>query len=193
MLESTTLAPPRCSEFAKKALERPSWTRLIDTDFSSELSKMLDTFRGETILLVEENERLRDEGRGILASLGYRVLEAANGREVLPVYEAERAAPPEADVRSGVEGPADPTESGIDLVITDVVMPQMGGKRLLQELRTGYGPRRPAPALKVLAITGYTVPEALEALREAGFHDVVGKPFDVVTLGQVVRRAIEGD
>ena len=45
----------------------------------------------------------------------------------------------------------------------------------------------------MLAIAGYTVQEDLEAPREAGFHGVVGKPFDIETLAQTVRRALYED
>ena len=83
--------------------------------------------QGETILLVEDNENLLKVGQTILESLGYRVLTAANGREALAVYEAE---------------------GGVDLVITDLVMPEMGGRQLMQKLK------RVNPGLKGLAITG---------------------------------------
>ena len=120
--------------------------------------------KGETILLVEDKGTLRAAGQSLLESLGYRVLTAANGREALEVYQAE---------------------GGTDLLITDVVMPEMGGKQLIQELR------KVTPDLKSLAITGYAV-EAVEGmLREAGFLDVVHKPFDVNTLARMVRRALD--
>jgi len=76
---------------------------------------------------------------------------------------------------------------GIALVITDVVMPEMGGKQLMQELG------RAIPTLKVLALTGYAMEESQEELKEAGFLDVVYKPFEMDTLAQVVRRALDED
>jgi signal transduction histidine kinase/CheY-like chemotaxis protein len=122
--------------------------------------------QGETILLVEDNEKLREVGHSLLESLGYRVLAAANGREALEVYEAEEK---------------------VDVVITDLVMPEMGGKELVQELR------KSRPAIKALAITGYIMEKAARQLREEGFLDVVYKPFDVKTLAQVVHRALDED
>jgi len=121
--------------------------------------------QGETILLVEDNKGLREAGQSVLESLGYRVLAAANGREALAVYEAE---------------------GGADLVITDVVMPEMGGKELMRELT------RSDPNLKALGITGYALEKVAEELREAGFLDVVHKPFDVKELARVIRRALAG-
>jgi len=119
--------------------------------------------RGETILLVEDQERIRLAGQQVLESLGYRVLTAADGREGLAVYRAAER---------------------VDLVITDVVMPEMGGREMVRELR------KLTPDLKALAITGYILREDLEELKTEGFLDVVHKPFDVETLAQLIRRAL---
>lgn len=122
--------------------------------------------KGETLLLVEDEEKVQQAGREILESLGYRVLAAANGAEALEVYRAE---------------------GGVDLVVTDLVMPEMGGKELMQELR------RENPRQKGLAITGYPLTEGVEELKREGIVDIVQKPFDVDTLAQVVRRALDVD
>ncbi len=118
---------------------------------------------GETILLVEDNIHLRAAGQSILQELGYCVLTASDGREALAVFRAN----PE-----------------IALVITDLVMPVMGGEALMHELK------RLVPACKVLAITGYTMQVGVRTLKDAGFFDVVHKPFDADTLAQVIRRAL---
>jgi PAS domain S-box-containing protein len=120
--------------------------------------------RGEIILLVEDENKVREVGREILESLGYRVVIAADGREAMQVYRsAER----------------------VDLVLTDLVMPEMGGKELAQELK------KIAPRVKVLAITGYTLVEDVEELKQEGVLDVVQKPFEVKTLAKVVRRTLD--
>ncbi len=118
---------------------------------------------GEMILLVEDHSHLRAAGQSILQELGYRVVTASNGREALAVFQAN------------------PT---IALVITDLVMPEMGGEELMHELK------KLAPACQVLAITGYTMQVGVRALKEAGFFDVVHKPFDTDTLAQVIYRAL---
>ncbi|MFQ6100225.1 MAG: GAF domain-containing protein [Anaerolineae bacterium] len=130
--------------------------------------------KGETILLVEDNERVRGVGRNMLESLGYRVLTAANGLEALEVYRSAAEACPERG-------------RGIDLVITDIVMPEMGGRELIQELR------RTAPHLKAVAITGYALAEDPRKLRNGGILEVVQKPFEVNALGEVVRRIMDAD
>jgi nitrogen-specific signal transduction histidine kinase len=120
---------------------------------------------GEMVLLVEDQENLREAGRGMLISLGYRVLTAANGREALQLL-------------NGVE---------VDLVVTDVVMPEMGGKALAHELA------QRAPELPILAVTGYSLKEETTNLRKQGFFDVLQKPFDARSLALAVRDALGKD
>jgi signal transduction histidine kinase/ActR/RegA family two-component response regulator len=120
--------------------------------------------KGETILLVEDDDSIRDAGQSVLESLGYRVLTAADGREALEAYRSAK---------------------GVDLVITDVMMPEMGGRQLFRELR-GM-----TPGIKVLAITGYGMQEDLATLEKDGFLDVVHKPFDVDALAQAVHQALD--
>ena len=127
--------------------------------------------RGETILFVEDEEKLREVGRAILESLGYRVLVAENGLEALKVYRSVCA-----------EG-----TSEIDLVITDVVMPEMGGKVLVQELK------KIKPDVRVLAISGYVLKDDLQDLKEAGILGTIQKPFEVEALAAATRRALDVD
>jgi PAS domain S-box-containing protein len=122
--------------------------------------------KGEIILLVEDNKRIREAGRDILESLGYRVLTAVNGQMALMVYQ---------------------TAEKIDLVLTDVVMPEMGGKELVRELK------RREPGLKTLAITGHLLTEDQKDLEKEGILDIIYKPFDVNVLAEVVRRVLDED
>ncbi|MBN2006611.1 MAG: PAS domain S-box protein [Anaerolineae bacterium] len=119
--------------------------------------------QGETLLLVEDNAHLREAAQSMLTALGYRVLTAANGREALAVYQA------------------DPQ---IALLITDLVMPEIGGKVLFQTLRARV------PHLKALVMTGYTAEESLKSLQADGFLEVIRKPFDAGVLAQAVHRAL---
>ncbi len=128
----------------------------------------------ETILLVEDEKGLREVSRDTLESLGYQVLTAANGKEALQVYQTAEKAWPEQGRR-------------VALVITDVIMPEMGGKRLLQALK------KVNPHVKALAITGYVMQEDQHALKEMGFLNVVLKPFDTEILAQVIRQALDAD
>ena len=89
-----------------------------------------DLTGSETILIVEDDDALRNLVREILMRQGYRILEAENGIEALRV--------------------SDEHEGQIHLMITDVVMPKMGGRELEERLR----PLR--PEMKVVYMSGYT-------------------------------------
>ena len=120
--------------------------------------------QGETLLLVEDDAHLRKASASILADLGYRVLAAANGREALALFGSEDT---------------------VALLITDLVMPELGGKALL-ELLHHYAPR-----LKALVMTGHTTSETVDSLKAAGFLDVIRKPFEAEKLALAVRRALD--
>jgi PAS domain S-box-containing protein len=119
----------------------------------------------ETILVVEDEAALRDIVRRALEGAGYRVLTAADGDEALLAGQ----------YRPG----------GIDLLLTDVVMPHMGGRRLAQELA------RVRPALRVLYMSGHDD----EAIAKHGViepgTDLLGKPFSAAQLVARVRAALD--
>jgi two-component system cell cycle sensor histidine kinase/response regulator CckA len=119
----------------------------------------------ETVLVVEDEEGVRHVLRRLLARYGYRVLEARHGRDAL--LEAERW-----------DGP-------IDLLLTDVVMPEMGGPDLAQQLRA----RR--PGLKVLFVSGYTNEEILRRGLLDPDSVLVPKPFSSDELVQAVRELLD--
>ncbi|MFC1879849.1 response regulator, partial [Chloroflexota bacterium] len=59
------------------------------------------------------------------------------------------------------------------------------GKELMRELR------RATPDLKILGITGYVLVEAMQELKDAGFLEIIQKPFEIKSLAQVIRRALD--
>jgi PAS domain S-box-containing protein len=124
----------------------------------------LPTGHGETILVVEDSQLLRDAMQDFLDNINYRVLTAENGAEGLQV---------------AVRQP-------IDLLITDVVMPEMSGIALLEALQTEH------TQIPAVAVTGYVVHRDLEAIREHGFVELIRKPFDMRTLARAVERALSG-
>jgi PAS domain S-box-containing protein len=119
----------------------------------------------ETILLVEDEKVLRRLIRRMLASNGYSVLEASHGREAIQILEAH--------------------EKPVDLLLTDVVMPQMGGKKLAERLA---GLR---PEMRILYMSGYTD----NAIVHQGVLDegvaYIQKPFSVSMLVSKVRRVLD--
>jgi len=127
--------------------------------------------RGERILLVEDEENVRDAARSILETLGYQVLTAGNGYEALALCQSPRWS------RSG---------SPIDLIVTDMVMPEIGGRELMKKLhKRNHG-------LKAVAVTGYAIYDgAAKTLEELGFVEIVQKPFEADDLARSVRRALD--
>jgi two-component system, cell cycle sensor histidine kinase and response regulator CckA len=115
-----------------------------------------------TILLVEDEEGLRQLNARGLASRGYTVLEAANGVEAIEVLERH--------------------DGKVDLVVSDVVMPEMDGPTLLRELR------RRNPALKIIFVSGYAEDAFQKHLPEDGQFAFLAKPF---TLKQLVNEIKE--
>jgi PAS domain S-box-containing protein len=121
----------------------------------------------ETILFVEDEEMLRRVGAGVLEKHGYRVHCAANGREALEIFS-----------QSGEE---------IDLIITDLVMPKMGGAELLETLRaSGECP-------KVMIISGYAgkYTERLSDLDPP--VPLLQKPWKMADLLGQVRKVLDGE
>jgi PAS domain S-box-containing protein len=144
----------------------PTYVRSHAQETETEEVTAIPEGRGEIILLVEDEDRVRHAGQQVLESLGYRVLTASNGREGLEVFQ-----------KAGE----------VDLVLTDMVMPEMGGRELIQTMK------RIAPDVKALVITGYTIREDMQVLKDAGFADVVYKPLDVGVLGGTIRRILDAE
>jgi PAS domain S-box-containing protein len=116
----------------------------------------------ETILLVEDEEPVRAVIRKMLTANGYAVLEARHGRDALLVAERHR-------------GP-------IQLLVTDVVMPEMGGRELAERLRARH------PGLRVLYISGYTSDEVVR--KGVDGSAFVAKPFTSDVLLRSVRATL---
>jgi hypothetical protein len=119
----------------------------------------------ETLLLVEDEAAVRASVRRLLEWHGYTVLEARNGEDALRVYEAN--------------------ESGIDLVLTDLVMPEMGGHELIERLRARD------PSLRVLFMSGYTERDFTNNGSMPPGTGFVEKPFTVETLMRRLREVLD--
>ncbi|WP_448381734.1 ATP-binding protein [Desulfosoma sp.] len=122
---------------------------------------------GEHILVVEDDQSLRKMMVGLLSELGYKVTPAANAGEALLLVEEVGLKP--------------------DLIITDVVMPTMSGKQLIDRLQ------RTRPDLKVLYMSGYTD----NAIVHYGILDpgtpFIQKPFTRDALGMKIRELLDTD
>ncbi|HEY0778740.1 MAG TPA: PAS domain S-box protein [Gemmatirosa sp.] len=113
-----------------------------------------------TILVVEDESAVRSTVRRVLERLGHRVLEARHGRDAL-------------DLLRRADGPS------VGLVLTDVTMPEMGGRALVEQLAAER------PELPVLVMSGYAATAAGVAAS-----DVILKPFTADALAARVERAL---
>jgi signal transduction histidine kinase/CheY-like chemotaxis protein len=120
----------------------------------------------ETILIVEDEEILREMARDILQGHGYRILEAASGREALEVWR-----------QSARE---------IDLVLTDMVMPEgLSGVDLAERLMSDR------PDLKIIFTSGYSANELNAELLTRAQTRFLEKPYTQVTLTKTVRDCLD--
>jgi CheY-like chemotaxis protein len=121
----------------------------------------------ETILVAEDEQMLRDLAREVLRRYGYEVIEAANGKAALSASEQHNGA--------------------IDLLLTDIVMPEMNGRDLAAEIL------RERPHVRILFMSGYSE----YADDDRGFPgektDFVQKPFTPEILIRKVRQLLDSD
>ncbi|KAF0180697.1 MAG: multi-sensor hybrid histidine kinase [Nitrospirae bacterium] len=120
----------------------------------------------ETILIVEDDATLRSVLQSVLSEFGYRVIEAADGSEAAELFRR--------------------LQDEIDLVLMDVVMPEMGGKASYSKIRSIR------PNAKVIFISGYTADHlSAKSIREEGLH-FVSKPVSPQELLRKIREVLSG-
>ena len=124
-------------------------------------------YRGsETVLLAEDEDAVRKLAARVLRSCGYRVIEAPNGAAALHVAEMHQ---PEL----------------IHLLLTDVVMPELGGPAAAMRIRQWY------PDIKVLYMSGYPGHATIQNAQVAAGSNLLQKPFTAMTLAQAVRAVLD--
>jgi len=120
----------------------------------------------ECILIVEDEQMLRELAREILQDAGYQTLEAASGREALAVWRQH--------------------DGKIDLLLTDMVMPEgVSGMELAERLITE------TPALKVVFMSGYTSEDVSSELLQRTRASFIQKPYGTAELTKVVRDCLD--
>jgi PAS domain S-box-containing protein len=120
----------------------------------------------EMILVVDDEGTVRVAVRRILQKFGYAVIEAPDGAAALETL--------------AVHG------SRISLLLTDMVMPLMGGRELIEHASMMF------PMLRIAVMSGYTEDNALRQGHLAGEHAFISKPFTVEDLMATVRRVLDG-
>lgn len=118
----------------------------------------------QTILLVEDEEMLRDLGVIILESEGYRVLAAKDGVEAVALFEAYR--------------------DDIGLVVCDLGLPRLGGREAFLKMKESR------PGVRAIVASGYLEPTIRSEMLKAGVLDTIQKPYDFNDLLAKIRLAI---
>jgi two-component system cell cycle sensor histidine kinase/response regulator CckA len=120
----------------------------------------------ESILIIDDEEVIREVAGEILSSYGYHVQLAADGEEGVKIYKKQ--------------------EPRSDLVILDMIMPRQGGRETLLKLK------KINPAIKVLFSTGYSQNEKVNEIISLGVNGFIQKPYQVNNLLSKVREILDG-
>ena len=123
------------------------------------------TGKSAVVLLVEDEEAVRRGGKRMLETRGYTVHEAGSGTEALEIM--------------------DELDGKVDIVVSDVVMPEMDGPTLLRELRKGY------PDLKFIFVSGYAEDAFARNLPADAKFGFLPKPFSLKQLAVAVREMLD--
>ena len=125
-----------------------------------------DYLRGsETILLVDDEGLIIDVGKQMMEKIGYTVFTASSGNEALMHYQKHR--------------------NDIDLVILDLVMPDMGGKEVYGKLK------KIDSGVTVLLSSGYTIEGQATEIWSCGCDGFIQKPFNLKRLSFIIRELLD--
>ena len=119
----------------------------------------------ETVFLTNDEDMIIDVGSQMLTKLGYEVLSAKGGKETIEMYEKNK--------------------DRINLIILDVVMPDMGGGETydrLKEINT---------EVKVLLTSGYSIDGQAQKIMDRGCNGFIQKPFNIEQLSQKIKEILE--
>ncbi len=119
----------------------------------------------ETILLVDDEEMVVDIGKEVLEKLGYVVIPAAGGIEAIDIFKQGK--------------------NRIDLVILDMIMPDMSGSEAFDKLKEIQ------PDLKVLLSSGYSINGRASEILERGCHGFIQKPFNLRQISRKIREVLD--
>jgi CheY-like chemotaxis protein len=121
--------------------------------------------KGETVLLIEDEQILRDLAATALSEAGYHVLTACDGEVGLETF-------------AGNPG-------GIALILTDLGLPKLGGEELVEQLL------RVNPEAKILMVSGYVEPDMKSRLLRLGAKGFIQKPYSPIEMLKKVRLSID--
>jgi two-component system, cell cycle sensor histidine kinase and response regulator CckA len=137
-----------------------------DVEIKRELSVGVQKGSG-TVLLVDDEEVIVDVGQEILKSMGYKVVIARSGREAIEIFD-------KAHYLTSVP----------DLIILDMIMPEMGGGETYDKLKEIN------PQVKVLLSSGYGIDGQVTEILKRGCDGFIQKPFKISELSQSIQRVL---
>ncbi len=121
----------------------------------------------ETVFLVDDEELILDVGSDLLEAMGYKVLTARDGIDAIKVYKKKY--------------------KEIDIVILDMVMPNMGGGEAYDRMKEIN------PDIKVLLASGYSIDGEATEILERGCNEFIQKPFNIKELSKKIREILGDD
>ena len=119
--------------------------------------------KGKTILLIDDEEMVINISEMMLRKIGYKVLKAQNGHEGIQLFKTSK--------------------TKIDLIISDLEMPKMNGKEVLDKLR------EIDPQIKVLLSSGALIDADEQYVINEGFNGFLKKPYSMTTLCEKMSEA----
>jgi len=128
----------------------------MNSDSTSKLPKA-----EETVLLIDDDEMVAEVGKQMLKCFGYEVVSANSGNGALEVYREN--------------------QDRIDMVILDMILPDMGGGDTYDRLKEIN------PGIKVLLASGYDIDHQARDLLERGCDGFIQKPFNISEISEKVR------
>lgn len=138
-------------------------TATTEMQKSNEQSPCIPVGHGELILVVDDDDAIREITSSILNTHGYRVITASDGAEAITLYEQNR--------------------DKIRVVLMDMIMPVMDGTRSVRVLRKDY------PAIRIIAMSGLNKEEQLAEVIDY-VQAFLPKPYTVEKLLNVIRKVI---
>lgn len=119
----------------------------------------------ETILLVDDEYSVIDVTRELLQALGYKVIDVQSGSEAVQIYSDRH--------------------KEIDLVILDMIMPEMSGSETFDALKSID------PLVKVILSSGYSINDQAAEIMKKGCHAFIQKPFNIAVISQKIRETLD--
>ena len=147
---------------SKFSIYLPATKKLAEEEMHSSESILTGK---ETVLLVDDEQLVIDVAGEMLEYLGYNVIFALTGSEAVDVYQKYK--------------------SKIDIIILDIIMPDMGGGDVFEKLK------ELAPEIKVLLSSGYSIDGEATQLLQRGCSGFIQKPFDLTELSRKVREILD--